>query len=84
VGTANVLWGSLSQQNIDIIPEDTNPDGILVRPFGPLGDVPYIELGYGIENIFKFIRVDAIHRITYRDRPGVSLFGVKVSTQFKL
>jgi hypothetical protein len=49
-----------------------------------LGDVPYVELGYGIENIFKFIRVDAIHRVTYRNRPGVSTFGVKVSTQFKL
>jgi hypothetical protein len=84
VGTANVLWGSLSQKNIDIIPEDINADGVVVRHFGPLGDVPYVEVGYGIENIFKFIRVDAIHRLTYRNRPGVSTFGVKFSTQFKL
>ena len=84
LGTANVLWGSLSQHNIDIIPDDVDLDGLAARPFGPLGDVPYVELGYGIENIFKFIRVDAIHRVTYRNRPGISTFGIKVSTQFKL
>jgi hypothetical protein len=70
VGTANVLWGSLSQQNIGIIPDDVDLDGVAARPFGALGDVPYVELGYGIENIFKFIRVDAIHRLTYRNRPA--------------
>lgn len=84
VSTANVLWGSVSQKNIDIIPEDINSDGTTVRPFGPLGDAPYIEVGYGIENIFKFVRIDAIHRLTYRNRPDVSTFGIKVSTQFKL
>jgi hypothetical protein len=84
VGTANVLWGSLSPQNIGIIPDEVDLDGVAARPFGALGDVPYVELGYGIENIFKFIRVDAIHRVTYRNRPGVSTFGAKVSTQFKL
>jgi len=74
----------LSRQNLYIIPENTNPDGVVVRSLGALGDVPYVELGYGIENIFKFILIDAIHRITYCDRPGVNTFGVRLSTQFKL
>jgi hypothetical protein len=45
---------------------------------------PFVELGYGIENIFKFIRVDGIHRITYRDQPDAQKFALKVSFQFKL
>jgi hypothetical protein len=37
-----------------------------------------MELGYGIENIFRFIRVDFIHRLTYlEDHPNARPFGVK-------
>ena len=52
--------------------------------------VPYVELGYGIENIFKFVRVDFIHRLTYLDNPEkignapIRPFGIKVTAQFKL
>jgi hypothetical protein len=28
---------------------------------------PYYEVGVGLENIFKFIRVDAVWRLSYRD-----------------
>ena len=28
---------------------------------------PYTEVGLGLENIFKFIRVDAVWRLSYRD-----------------
>ena len=43
-----------------------------------------MEVGYGIENIFKFLRVDFIHRLTYRNIPGTSDFGIKVGAQFRL
>jgi len=38
---------------------------------------PYMEFNIGIENIFQFIRIDAIWRLTYLDTPGISKFGVK-------
>ena len=38
---------------------------------------PYYEVGVGLENIFKFIRVDAIWRLSYRD--NVDLYGKPVS-----
>ncbi|GAC1438898.1 MAG: DUF5686 family protein [Sediminibacterium sp.] len=44
---------------------------------------PYMEAGYGIENIFRIIRVDAIWRLTYRDRPGIADFGLRASIQLK-
>ncbi len=38
---------------------------------------PYMEFNLGIENIFQFIRIDAIWRLTYLDTPDISKFGVK-------
>ena len=44
-----------------------------------LGNVPYIEGGVGIGNIFKFVRVDLIKRFNYLDHPGISEYGLKLS-----
>ena len=76
VATSNVLYGKLSDRNRRA--NGDTPD--LPGSFS----VPYVEVGYGIENIFKFIRVDFIHRLTYRDTPGTRNFGVKVGAQFRL
>jgi hypothetical protein len=45
-------------------------------------ETPYYEAGAGVENIFKFIRVDAIWRLSHRD-PGYSRnFGIFISAAF--
>ncbi len=47
----------------------------------------YVEVGYGVENIFKFFRVDFIHRLSYLDpiaNPDARKFGVLFTAQFKL
>jgi hypothetical protein len=50
-----------------------------VQGFRPLTNVPYVEVGYGIDNIFKIFRVDATHRLTYLDNPGATPFSIKIS-----
>ncbi|NML65782.1 carboxypeptidase-like regulatory domain-containing protein [Hymenobacter sp. RP-2-7] len=87
VATANFLYGGLTDAN-KLSPIDGRGNQFALPS---LGRQPYIEAGYGIENIFKFLRVDFIHRITYRDQPpttrgGVAPpnFGVKVGAQFRL
>ena len=83
VATGNILLGSVQQKNYELIPETYN--GQVVRGFRSLDPkVPYIEVGYGIENIFQLLRVDFIHRLTYLNNPGAKPFGVKFSVQFKL
>lgn len=47
-----------------------------------LGDTPYIEGSIGVENIFKFIRVDMVKRYNYLDHPNVSPLGVRVRLKF--
>ena len=76
VATSNVLYGKLSDRSRLINGNTTDLPGPI--------SVPYVEVGYGIENIFKFIRVDFIHRLTYRDTPDTSNFGIKVGAQFRL
>ena len=84
LATANVLYGSLRQENIDII-SPVDPEGNPTPGFNSLDDKePFIEVGYGIENIFKVIRIDGVHRITYRDNPGAQKFALKFSFQFNL
>ncbi|MFD2871486.1 DUF5686 family protein [Mucilaginibacter ximonensis] len=43
-----------------------------------LGNTPYIEGSVGVENIFKFIRVDYVRRFNYLDHPGVAADGIRV------
>ncbi len=44
---------------------------------------PYLEIGFGIENIFKFSRVDFLWRLSYRDKNGTYNFIAKPMFQFK-
>ena len=86
VGTANVLYGNLSDRARRANGNSNHLPGLIRKP--------YVEVGYGIENIFKFIRVDFLHRLTYRDQPPPPLpgkmdkshqnFGVRFSAQFRL
>ena len=76
VATGNVLYGKLSERNRRANGNTTDLPGSI--------STPYMEVGYGIENIFKFLRVDFIHRLTYRNIPGTSDFGIKVGAQFRL
>jgi peptidoglycan/xylan/chitin deacetylase (PgdA/CDA1 family) len=46
-------------------------------------DRPYAELSYGIENIFRFLRVDLIQRLTWLENPNLHRFGVKISGVFR-
>jgi hypothetical protein len=84
VGSSNVIFGGMKERNQRIIAETTST-GEETLPVGFLQEgKPYVELGYGVENIFKFFRVDFVHRLSYLDDPDVRKFGVLFSFQFNL
>jgi hypothetical protein len=56
------VWGNVYDKNIEL--NQLNSSFI-----HPLGKVPYVEVGFGIENILKFIRWDTMWRVTHRDNP---------------
>lgn len=80
--TTNVLMGSMSQQNRNLLAPTTSEGAptVSISSLDPLK--PYVEVGYGIDNIFRSTRIDFIHRVTYRDQPDISKFGVKISFRF--
>ncbi len=43
---------------------------------------PYMEASVGIENIFRFIRIDAVWRLFYNDHPDIKPFGIMFSMNF--
>ena len=75
------LYGSLRKKNNP----EYNPE-LYAFPEGaicmPMGNKPYMEIGVGLDNIFTFLRVDYIWRLTYRDTPGVNRSGVRIQLHF--
>ena len=49
--------------------------------FTRLGKKPYMEAGFGVENILKILRVDFIYRLSYLNNPDISKFGIRGSIQ---
>ena len=80
--TTNVLMGSMSDQNKNLLAPMTSTGAptVGISSLDPLR--PYVEVGYGIDNIFKCARIDFIHRVTYRDVLDISKFGIKISFRF--
>ena len=56
--------------------------------FKSLNRKPYMELGYGISNIFRFLRIDFIHRLNHlhhlSNGKAPDKFSVKISAQIRL
>jgi hypothetical protein len=83
LATANVIMGGMRQSNRDLISE-LSPNGEETLRAGYfVNGKPYVELGYGVENIFKFFRVDFVHRMSYLDNEGARRFGVLFSAQLQ-
>ena len=47
-----------------------------------MDNMPYMEAGVGIENIFKILRIDYVWRLTYRDLPDIDRSGVRIALHF--
>lgn len=79
------IYGSISDKNN---PEITQ--GLMLFPVDSQGNTttfslqekPYLEAGVGIENIFKFFRVDLVRRLSYLDNPDVDEWGLRMSLKF--
>ncbi|NIJ53228.1 DUF5686 and carboxypeptidase-like regulatory domain-containing protein [Dyadobacter arcticus] len=83
LATGRVFYGSTSDANVSLT-TTTDESGNEIQTFSKLKDRPYLELGYGIDNIFKAGRIDFVHRLTYLKNPNVTPFAVKISFWFNL
>jgi len=83
--STKVVWGDISNMNKTTL--------IMPKTLSSLRSKPYVELGAGIENIFKILRIDAMWRLTYinsnyvkeyeKNSPSkISKFGIRATLQF--
>jgi hypothetical protein len=71
--TFKSTWGTISDENLAANALNTSDVGGTIPLRSPT-DVPYMEAGVGIENIFKVFQVHAIWRLNYLDNPEASRF----------
>lgn len=86
VASAKVLYGGIRDENNP----DRNPNQ-LKFPTDPitgapttfsLNNTPYIEVSVGVANIFKFLRIDVVKRLTYLENPDISKIGIRARVRF--
>lgn len=75
VTTAKATWGMLSQRH--------NQEMLIPTFIKKFGNVPYLEVSLGLENILNFLRVDVFYRTTHQI-PGKSPFGVRARLEVYL
>jgi hypothetical protein len=83
LATGNVIVGGMRQANKDLISELSPTGETTLRAGSFINGKPYVELGYGVENIFKFLRVDFVHRLTYLNNDNARKFGILFTAQLQ-
>ncbi len=85
VVSAKALWSGVRDQNNPSIHPDlykfpVDGDGKPVTFI--MTNTPYVEGSVGIENIFKFFRVDLVKRFTYLNDPDIAKIGIRARADF--
>ena len=91
IALVRAAYGSLRDEN-NGIPGDPAFGSEMIFPEGmDKLDTPYVEAGVGLSNIFKVMRVDAVWRLTHRDKmvdgvkvPHPNRFVVNLGFEFNL
>ena len=73
IAQVKAVWGGINKRNLDIL-ENKNS-------FTTLRSKPYVEVGAGVENIFKILRVDFLWRLAYLENQNISKYGIRASLQ---
>ena len=86
IASGNILMGSQRTANREIMKDVNSPlrskflDQYAFDSLDP--NKPFAEVGYGIDNIFKILRVQAFHRLTYLDHGNPQRFRLMASVNF--
>jgi hypothetical protein len=74
-------YGGLSDRNN---PAKEGADGLYLFPGNtfPMNRGPYMEASFGLDNIFKVLRLDYVWRLSYRDHPHTPNAGLRMKMEF--
>ena len=73
------MWGHLTDKNNPYLPQNANDTELYKFPVDTrvMTRDPYMEFVVGVHNIFKFLEVDYVRRLTYTHAPGISKNGIR-------
>lgn len=80
------LWGSLSDKNnpsIDMSGKIFSFPTDKSKATGTIMNEPFVELGAGIENIFKIASISFFKRMTYKNSPDVDQWGLRIAVHLQ-
>jgi hypothetical protein len=76
-------YGIINEANKNMLPT-TNTYGVNYLPINEFkSNIPYAEVGYGVENLFRFVTLGMVHRLTYLNNPDVRKWGINLGLVFK-
>ena len=78
-------WGSLNDMNNPAVDTSGNifkyPDRS--EATGTVMQEPFVEIGAGVENIFKIMSINWFKRLTYKDNPDVDQWGLRIAVHLQ-
>ena len=76
-----MFWGALSDKNNPALNDDSRPD--LPPGYNIMDEKrPYIEGVIGLHNIFNVLKIEYVHRFTYRNIPNARKSGIRFALHF--
>ena len=75
----NGVYGHLTDRNNPAVSRNLFmfPDGVY-----PLGDKPYMEISFGLDNIFRILQINYYRRLTYLEHPDTRKNGFRMAFRF--
>lgn len=81
-----VLWGTLSDKNNPFLEENKHDDTLLQFPMRDgvytshlmEKNRPYVELAFGVHNIFKLLHIEYVKRLNYLENPYCNKDGIRL------
>ena len=82
---ANIFWGALSEKNnLFHFPGRWNEAGVFTPQSHPIDySRPYVELYFGVYNVFKFFHIQYVRRLSYLDNPKTKKQGIRVGFEMR-
>ena len=80
------LWGDLTDKNNPLLEKNQGDSRLMYFPEGSYvmnPHKPYVEVVAGVSNIFKFLSVQYVRRLTYNDLPTAHKQGVRFRFMFR-
>lgn len=76
------LYGHLSDKNNPLYNNNLFRFPVITQTCH-MSSKPYMEMGIGIENILKILRIDYVWRLTYKNTHNIDKHGIRIALHFK-